>query len=120
MVRSSVKKGQAGIAEIAAAPIAQRQEKLSSLSPLFVGRGFNFLERAEIAYRAANMALDPDISPDTMLTLAGTVTHHQKTVLVDYELPESAVGFVMGHNMMSTGIRINILHCFARAICGSP
>ncbi|MFH7090672.1 hypothetical protein ACHWWK_24035 [Klebsiella pneumoniae] len=78
MVRSSVKKGQAGIAEIAAAPIAQRQEKLSSLSPLFVGRGFNFLERAEIAYRAANMALDPDISPDTMLTLAGTVTHHQK------------------------------------------
>ncbi|HFL8016856.1 DUF6396 domain-containing protein [Klebsiella pneumoniae] len=95
-----LKKGQAGIAEIAAAPIAQRQEKLSSLSPLFVGRGFNFLERAEIAYRAANMALDPDISPDTMLTLAGTVTHHQKTVLVDYELPESAVGFVMGHNML--------------------
>ncbi len=46
------------------------------------------------------MALDPDISPDTMLTLAGTVTHHQKTVLVDYELPESAVGFVMGHNML--------------------
>ncbi|WP_241659267.1 hypothetical protein [Klebsiella pneumoniae] len=35
-----------------------------------------------------------------MLTLAGTVTHHQKTVLVDYELPESAVGFVMGHNML--------------------
>ncbi|WP_323101700.1 phospholipase D-like domain-containing protein [Klebsiella variicola] len=95
-----LKKGQAVIAEIAAAPIAQRQEKLSSLSPLFVGRGFNFLERAEIAYRAANMALDPDISPDTMLTLAGTVTHHQKTVLVDYELPESAVGFVMGHNML--------------------
>ncbi|HEN5123820.1 TPA: phospholipase [Klebsiella quasipneumoniae subsp. quasipneumoniae] len=95
-----LKKGQAGIAEIASAPIAQRQEKLSSLSPLFVGRGFNFLERAEIAYRAANMALDPDISPDTLLTLAGTVTHHQKTVLVDYELPESAVGFVMGHNML--------------------
>ncbi|MNN09353.1 cardiolipin synthase 2 [compost metagenome] len=29
-----------------------------------------------------------------------TATHHQKTVLVDYELPESAVGFVMGHNML--------------------
>lgn len=27
-------------------------------------------------------------------------SHHQKTVLVDYELPEQAVGFVMGHNML--------------------
>ncbi|AHK18443.1 phospholipase [Yersinia similis] len=33
-------------------------------------------------------------------TMAGSVTHHQKTVLVDYELPEHAVGFVMGHNML--------------------
>ncbi len=32
--------------------------------------------------------------------MAGSVTHHQKTVLVDYELPEHAVGFVMGHNML--------------------
>ncbi|MFP8580451.1 phospholipase [Klebsiella pasteurii] len=95
-----LKNGQAGIAEIAAAPVAQQFEKLSSLSPLFVGRGFNPKNRAEIAYRAASLALDPDISPDTVLTLSGTVTHHQKTVLVDYELPESAVGFVMGHNML--------------------
>ncbi|WP_414914302.1 phospholipase D-like domain-containing protein, partial [Pseudomonas sp. IT-P258] len=29
-----------------------------------------------------------------------TATHHQKTVLVDYELPDRAVGFVMGHNML--------------------
>jgi phosphatidylserine/phosphatidylglycerophosphate/cardiolipin synthase-like enzyme len=92
--------GQAGIAEIAAAPVAQKFKKLNSCSPLFVGRGFNVLDRAEIAYRAANLALDPDISPETILTLAVTVTHHQKTVLVDYELPESAVGFVMGHNML--------------------
>lgn len=95
-----LKNGQTGIAEIAAAPAAQRQEKLNSLSPLFVGRGFNLLERAEIAYRAASMALDPDISPDTVLALAGFVTHHQKTVLVNYELPVSAIGFVMGHNML--------------------
>jgi len=95
-----LKNGQGGIAEIAAAPLAQRSEKLSSHSPLFVGRGFNPLERAEIAYRAASLALDPDISPDTVLALSGTVTHHQKTVLVDYELPEFAVGFVMGHNML--------------------
>ncbi|MFT3720844.1 hypothetical protein [Pseudorhodoferax sp.] len=26
-------------------------------------------------------------------------SHHQKTVLIDYEHPELAVGFVMGHNM---------------------
>jgi phosphatidylserine/phosphatidylglycerophosphate/cardiolipin synthase-like enzyme len=29
-------------------------------------------------------------------------THHQKMVLVDYEVPERAVGFVMGHNMLDT------------------
>jgi len=27
-------------------------------------------------------------------------SHHQKSVLVDYELPDQAVGFVMGHNML--------------------
>lgn len=31
--------------------------------------------------------------------LATGATHHQKMVLIDYETPESAVGFVMGHNM---------------------
>ena len=29
-------------------------------------------------------------------------THHQKMVLVDYEIPGRAVGFVMGHNMLDT------------------
>jgi len=95
-----LKHGQAGIAEIAAAPVAQRQEKLNSLSPLFVGRGFSSSDRAEIAHRSATQALDTELSIEMMLTLAGTVTHHQKTVLVDYELPDSAVGFVMGHNML--------------------
>lgn len=28
-------------------------------------------------------------------------THHQKTVLIDYEQPALAVGYVMGHNMLS-------------------
>jgi phosphatidylserine/phosphatidylglycerophosphate/cardiolipin synthase-like enzyme len=27
-------------------------------------------------------------------------THHQKTVLIDYEYPDIAVGYVMGHNML--------------------
>jgi phosphatidylserine/phosphatidylglycerophosphate/cardiolipin synthase-like enzyme len=69
-------------------------------SPLFVSRGFNTAERAEVAYRAALGALDKDLSAQTVATMAVSVTHHQKTVLVDYELPESAVGFVMGHNML--------------------
>ncbi|ENG4184115.1 hypothetical protein ABT230_000851 [Providencia rettgeri] len=29
-------------------------------------------------------------------------THHQKVILVDYEVPDDAVGFVMGHNSLST------------------
>ena len=27
-------------------------------------------------------------------------SHHQKTVLIDYEIPELAVGFVLEHNMV--------------------
>ncbi|MBK0095723.1 phospholipase [Erwinia sp. S63] len=68
--------------------------------PQFVSRGFNVDERAEIQYQAALHALDKDISKMTVALLAATATHHQKTVLVDYELPEHAVGFVMGHNML--------------------
>lgn len=33
--------------------------------------------------------------------LAAGSTHHQKAVLIDYEEPENAIGFVMGHNMHS-------------------
>ncbi|UOO77088.1 phospholipase D-like domain-containing protein [Neisseria sp. Dent CA1/247] len=38
-----------------------------------------------------------DLSKDI---LKFTPTHHQKTVMIDYEDPKSAVGFVMGHNML--------------------
>lgn len=79
---------------------ATRNEKVRTASPLFVGRGFNATERAEIAYRASREALDKNLSEATIAILAAAVTHHQKTVLVDYELPERAVGFVMGHNML--------------------
>jgi len=78
----------------------RRNEKLRLLSPLFVSRGFSINDRAEIVYQAELYSTDPDISAATIMTLGGTVTHHQKTVLVDYELPEDAVGFVMGHNML--------------------
>lgn len=69
-------------------------------TPVFASRGFNLKDRAELAYRSTYQSIDKNLSADTVLTMAGTVTHHQKTVLVDYELPEHAIGFVMGHNML--------------------
>lgn len=77
-----------------------RNQKVRTISPLFVGRGFDETERAEIAYRASREALDPDLSFKTVGVMAFAPTHHQKTVLVDYEIPARAVGFVMGHNML--------------------
>ncbi|WP_047975978.1 phospholipase D-like domain-containing protein [Muribacter muris] len=32
--------------------------------------------------------------------LWATPTHHQKSVLIDYEIPEKAVGFILEHNML--------------------
>ena len=69
-------------------------------TPVFVSRGFSVFERAEIAHQAMYKSLDPQVSATTQFILAATATHHQKTVLVDYELPDRAVGFVMGHNML--------------------
>ncbi|MGO4310068.1 phospholipase D-like domain-containing protein [Pseudomonas sp. KB_15] len=68
--------------------------------PVFVSRGFSVFERAEIAHQAKYKSLDPQVSATTQFILTATATHHQKTVLVDYELPDRAVGFVMGHNML--------------------
>lgn len=76
-----------------------RQNKLLLTSPLFVSRGFDKSERTEIYYRE-KLNSAARISKTTIAALAATTTHHQKTVLVDYELPEYAVGFVMGHNML--------------------
>ena len=69
-------------------------------TPVFVSRGFSVFERAEIAHQARYKSLDPQISASTQFILTATATHHQKTVLVDYELKDHAVGFVMGHNML--------------------
>jgi phosphatidylserine/phosphatidylglycerophosphate/cardiolipin synthase-like enzyme len=69
-------------------------------TPVFVSRGFSLFERAEVAYQAMYKSHDPQISASTQFILTATATHHQKTVLVDYELADRAVGFVMGHNML--------------------
>ena len=68
--------------------------------PLFVSRGFDVNERAEIAHQVRYARLDPQVSGATRFFLKATPTHHQKTVLVDFELSDHAVGFVMGHNML--------------------
>ncbi|MGY2686722.1 phospholipase [Pseudomonas tolaasii] len=68
--------------------------------PVFVSRGFSMRERAEIARQVKNGSLDPEVSGKTRFFLKWAVTHHQKSVLVDYELADRAVGFVMGHNML--------------------
>ncbi|WP_341523099.1 phospholipase D-like domain-containing protein [Pseudomonas sp. G.S.17] len=68
--------------------------------PVFVGRGFSQDERSEIAHWLKYESLDAEISTKMRLVQRLTPSHHQKTVLVDYEIPERATGFVMGHNML--------------------
>jgi phosphatidylserine/phosphatidylglycerophosphate/cardiolipin synthase-like enzyme len=67
-------------------------------------RDFNWNERAEIAARTwrygASIGWDPATQMGTTKGQAVEPTHHQKMVLVDYEYPDLATGFVMGHNML--------------------
>jgi phosphatidylserine/phosphatidylglycerophosphate/cardiolipin synthase-like enzyme len=71
----------------------------------FATRGFSAGNRAEIAWHTFWHGKDQQ--RDTRLAGQNSVsmglaepTHHQKMVLVDYEDPENAKGFVMGHNML--------------------
>lgn len=68
--------------------------------PVFVSRGFSWEERSRISEELKHEGLDPLISAKMRNTLKLTASHHQKSVLVDYEVPDRAVGFVMGHNML--------------------
>jgi phosphatidylserine/phosphatidylglycerophosphate/cardiolipin synthase-like enzyme len=68
--------------------------------PAFASRGFSLFDRAEIIHQARYHGSDPNLSASTLGALGAFATHHQKTVLVDYEAPEHAVGFVMGHNTL--------------------
>lgn len=62
----------------------------------FRGRGFSTIDRIKLAVQD----YDDDVSLSTRGVLSVLPTHHQKMVLVDFEDPERAVGFVMGHNML--------------------
>ena len=63
----------------------------------FVSRGFSTADREAIL---ASERADPSTSKKTRSTQAGAASHHQKVVIVDFEDPERAVAFVMGHNML--------------------
>lgn len=63
----------------------------------FTSRGFSTGDRKQISDSAYE---DKGLSGLTKATLAAAPSHHQKMVVVDYEDPEAAVGFVMGHNML--------------------
>lgn len=68
--------------------------------PLFVSRGFSWSERNQITEEVEKNALDTAVGKMTRLMQWLAPTHHQKSVMVDYEVPDCAVGFVMGHNML--------------------
>jgi len=57
-------------------------------------RDFTLDNRTEIAWRVRMQGVS------STLAMGGEPTHHQKTVLIDYEQPSLALGFVMGHNML--------------------
>jgi phosphatidylserine/phosphatidylglycerophosphate/cardiolipin synthase-like enzyme len=64
----------------------------------FRTRDFDGWDRLGVAYR--QLFETSDKSPFGQLALlAAFPSHHQKMVLIDYESPADAVGFVMGHNM---------------------
>lgn len=63
----------------------------------FRTRDFGHLNRAVIGIL---QMLKHDNGAIQMLALSLATSHHQKMILVDYETPEVAVGFVMGHNLL--------------------
>lgn len=80
--------------------------KLAALENVeFMTRDFPFLDRLEITFRTSLFGADKQRDAGNKATggLAmglAAPTHHQKMVLVDYEVPDRAVGYVMGHNML--------------------
>lgn len=66
-----------------------------------VTRDFSLRDRWEIAFRESRSRADKHVSQTgAVAAYGGAPSHHQKMVLIDYEAPEQAVGFVMGHNTL--------------------
>jgi phosphatidylserine/phosphatidylglycerophosphate/cardiolipin synthase-like enzyme len=64
----------------------------------FRTRDFGRIERIEI--EARHIGKHGFGGTPQRLALTEFTSHHQKMILVDYEAPTDAVGFVMGHNML--------------------
>ncbi|MEQ5837943.1 phosphatidylserine/phosphatidylglycerophosphate/cardiolipin synthase family protein [Paraburkholderia acidicola] len=90
---------------------ARRKVKWFTLYPFtltnieFATRDFTLDERRENMWRLFLHGKDSERDTRTKIQNAVatgllTPTHHQKMVLVDYEDPNLATGFVMGHNML--------------------
>jgi phosphatidylserine/phosphatidylglycerophosphate/cardiolipin synthase-like enzyme len=66
----------------------------------FQVRDFSSHDRNVLRKWLPQYSADQQLSAATLSLLVGTPSHHQKSIVVDYELPERAVGFVMGHNLL--------------------
>lgn len=81
---------------------AYRDKALDNIE--FATRDFTLRERVEIAWRTWTQGSDTGRSTTSKdanaAAMSAEPTHHQKMVLIDYESPEDAVGFVMGHNTL--------------------
>lgn len=64
----------------------------------FRTRDFGRLERIEI--EARHIGKHGLGATKQRIALTEFTSHHQKMILVDYETPQDAIGFVMGHNML--------------------
>jgi phosphatidylserine/phosphatidylglycerophosphate/cardiolipin synthase-like enzyme len=83
----------------------QRYHKEDAFKNLeFATRTFSVSERSEIFGRLRSyekaQGYDPRLIAGNTQGMVAEPTHHQKMVLIDYEDPELATGFVMGHNML--------------------
>jgi phosphatidylserine/phosphatidylglycerophosphate/cardiolipin synthase-like enzyme len=63
----------------------------------FYSRSFSAIDSTKLAMTDF---LDKELALTSKAVMSFTPSHHQKMVLVDYEDPELALGFVMGHNML--------------------
>ncbi|QBR03576.1 phospholipase D-like domain-containing protein [Paraburkholderia pallida] len=92
-------------ARIIAADRAAAARSLTGIHALknihLVTRDFSLTDRVEIMYRESLRRADKSLSEQAVVLGFGAgPSHHQKMVLIDYEAPEQAVGFVMGHNTL--------------------
>ncbi|ALE57331.1 phospholipase D-like domain-containing protein [Paraburkholderia sp. RL17-368-BIF-A] len=77
-------------------------EPLRDIGIELVTRDFSWNDREEIRDRE-NLERQLGSGPSWMaanVAYTAEPSHHQKMVLIDYEIPKVAVGFVMGHNTL--------------------